>query len=73
MTAMRVHATKDTCAVASLCVYQVPEVFSQDEEGQVEVLDQTPPVALLDRLRTAARACPTKSIHIESPIGTPPE
>ncbi|MFC6883250.1 MULTISPECIES: ferredoxin [Actinomadura] len=60
-------ATKETCAVASLCVYNVPEVFDQDEDGQVEVLDAEPPADLHQAVRTAARACPTRSIHIETP------
>ncbi|MEV1171455.1 ferredoxin [Nonomuraea sp. NPDC049784] len=61
---MHVSATKDTCAVASLCVYDVPDVFDQDEDGSVEVLDPNPPAELHDAVRHAARGCPTRSIHI---------
>ncbi|GAA3213818.1 MULTISPECIES: ferredoxin [Nonomuraea] len=61
---MHVSATKDTCAVASLCVYGVPEVFDQDEDGLVEVLDPNPSGELHDAVRHAARGCPTRSIHI---------
>ena len=50
--------------VASLCVYAVPEVFDQDLEGQVEVLDPRPPAELHEEIRSAARGCPTKSIHL---------
>ncbi|MGP4026348.1 ferredoxin [Actinomadura sp. 3N407] len=57
--------TKETCAVASLCVYRVPEVFDQDEDGTVELLDADPPDVLHQAVRTAARGCPTRSIHIE--------
>ncbi|MEU8801161.1 ferredoxin [Spirillospora sp. NPDC048819] len=57
--------TKETCAVASLCVYRVPEVFDQDEDGTVELLDADPPDDLHQAVRTAARGCPTRSIHIE--------
>lgn len=62
---MRVSVTKETCAVASLCVYRVPEVFDQDEDGTVELLDADPPDDLHQAVRTAARGCPTRSIHIE--------
>ncbi|GLW06784.1 hypothetical protein Misp01_19140 [Microtetraspora sp. NBRC 13810] len=62
---MKVSATKDTCAVSSLCVYRVPEVFDQDEEGAVEVIDPAPPAGLHDDVRSAARGCPTRSIHVE--------
>ncbi|MFG2249921.1 ferredoxin [Spirillospora sp. NPDC048823] len=57
--------TKETCAVASLCVYRVPEVFDQDEDGTVELLDADPPDDLHQAVRTAARGCPTRSIHID--------
>lgn len=51
--------------MASLCVYRVPEVFDQDEDGTVELLDADPPDDLHQAVRTAARGCPTRSIHIE--------
>lgn len=50
--------------VSSLCVYRVPEVFDQDEDGTVEVIDADPPPALHPAVRSAARACPSRSIHI---------
>lgn len=62
---MRVSATKETCAVSSLCVYRVPEVFDQDEDGQVEVLQAEPPAELHEGVRSAATGCPTQSIHIQ--------
>lgn len=62
---MRVSATKETCAVSSLCVYRAPEVFDQDEDGYVEVLDAEPPADLHEDVRIAARGCPTRSIHIK--------
>jgi ferredoxin len=63
--AMYVSATKETCAVSSMCVYRVPEVFDQDEDGAVEVIDAAPPMDLQEAVRSAARGCPTRSIHIE--------
>jgi ferredoxin len=61
---MHVSADKETCAVSSMCVYRVPEVFDQDEEGLVEVLNSDPPAELHEAIRSAARGCPTRSIHI---------
>jgi ferredoxin len=61
---MHVSATKETCAVASLCVYTAPEVFDQDEEGGVEVIDASPPAGLHEAVRRAARGCPTRSIRV---------
>lgn len=66
---MHVTANKDTCAVSSLCVYRAPEVFDQDDEGQVVVLRSNPPEELHDAVRDAARSCPTQSILIDEEIG----
>lgn len=62
---MRVSANPETCAVSSLCVYRLPQVFDQDEEGQVVVRQANPPEELHEAARQAARSCPTQSIRIE--------
>jgi ferredoxin len=62
---MLVTATQDTCASSSLCVYRVPEVFDQDEEGLVVVRVPRPPQRLHQEVRRAARGCPTHSIRVE--------
>ncbi|MCW7945680.1 ferredoxin [Streptomyces hygroscopicus] len=62
---MRVTADNETCVTSSLCVYRVPEVFDQDEEGRVVVLDSRPSADLLTELHRARRSCPTRSIHVE--------
>ena len=65
VSGMRVSANKETCAgVASMCVYRAPKVFDQDEDGLVEVVDPTPPPELHADVQTAARGCPTRSIHL---------
>ncbi|QNP69695.1 ferredoxin [Streptomyces roseirectus] len=61
---MRVIATPSTCAVSSLCVYRLPTVFDQDEDGLVLILDDHPDPTLHEELHRAARACPTNSIKI---------
>jgi ferredoxin len=61
---MRVIANSETCAVASLCVYRLPGVFDQDEDGLVMVLDEYPDKAVHEEVRRAVRACPTKSISV---------
>ncbi|MCF3174867.1 ferredoxin [Streptomyces sioyaensis] len=62
---MRVTANKDTCTVSSLCVYRAPDVFDQDDEGHVLVLDPEPPETSRAAVRDAARSCPTRSIHLD--------
>jgi ferredoxin len=65
VNAVHVSADKETCAVSSMCVYRVPEVFDQDEEGAVEIIDSDPPPSLHEAVRSAARGCPTRSIRVE--------
>ncbi|MFI1159612.1 ferredoxin [Streptomyces sioyaensis] len=62
---MRVTANRDTCTVSSLCVYRAPDVFDQDDEGHVLVLDPEPPEGSRAAVRDAARSCPTRSIHVD--------
>ncbi|MBO8188079.1 ferredoxin [Streptomyces spirodelae] len=61
---LRVTANSETCAVSSLCVYRLPGVFDQDEDGLVVVLDETPSGEFHEEVRRAARGCPTKSIRV---------
>ncbi|GAA1255776.1 hypothetical protein GCM10009665_52810 [Kitasatospora nipponensis] len=68
---LRVTADNDTCVTSSLCVFRLPQVFDQDEEGRVVVLDSRPPAELTRELLRARRGCPTRSIHVEGP-GVPP-
>jgi ferredoxin len=62
---MRVTADNTTCVTSSLCVYRVPDVFDQDAEGRVVVLDAEPPAALQHEVLRARRGCPTRSIQVE--------
>ena len=63
---MRVSADSQTCAVSSLCVYRVPQVFDQDrEEGTVVVINSQPPAELHEAVLSAERSCPTRSIHVD--------
>lgn len=66
---MRVSADKDTCVVSSLCVYRVPQVFDQDEDGHVRVVQEVPPPELRDEVLRAAQGCPTRSIHVDDDEG----
>ncbi|AGZ42540.1 ferredoxin [Actinoplanes friuliensis] len=60
---MSVHvaADRDLCVGAGNCVLTAPDVFDQDEEGLVAVLD-TDPAAAADRVAQAVDLCPAGAI-----------
>ncbi|MDH6579484.1 ferredoxin [Kitasatospora sp. MAP5-34] len=72
MTELRVTADNETCVTSSLCVFRLPQVFDQDAEGRVVVLDPNPPAELRRDLLRARRGCPTRSIRVEGE-GVPQE
>jgi sterol 14-demethylase len=55
----------DLCQGHAVCVGECPEVFMIGAEGKVAAKTLTPPVELNDKVREAARHCPTRSIRIE--------
>lgn len=63
---MLVKANAETCTVSSLCVYKAPEVFDQDDEGHVVLLNPEPSEDQHAGVRDAVRSCPTRSLSIES-------
>ncbi|MFG1706551.1 ferredoxin [Nonomuraea sp. M3C6] len=62
---MRVTVDASKCCSSGLCALSVPEVFGQDEEEcVVQVLIAEPSAALHDKVRAAARRCPTGTIQV---------
>ena len=62
---MRVTIDADKCIASGSCVLAAPEVFSQDDDGIVVVLQEAPPAHLQDPARQAMRACPAAVIWLE--------
>jgi len=62
---MRVVVHVDRCVASGACVLECPEVFNQDEDGRVILLQENPPRELKEKLRAAAAACPAAVIEIE--------
>ncbi|MFK8849752.1 ferredoxin [Streptomyces sp. Ac-502] len=62
---LTVVADNETCVTSNLCVNRLPEVFGQDEDGCVVVLDPHPSAELARELLRARRSCPTRSIRVE--------
>ncbi|WP_072488675.1 ferredoxin [Streptomyces atratus] len=64
---MPVWSTVDVprCVASGQCVMLAPDVFDQrDEDGMVEVLDDTPPSELHDAVRESATMCPGAAIRL---------
>ncbi|MEU0934437.1 MULTISPECIES: ferredoxin [unclassified Embleya] len=62
---MRVTADQQRCIGSGMCVLAVAEVFDQGEDdGIVHLLRQDVPGELEDRVRHAARVCPSRAIAV---------
>jgi ferredoxin len=62
---MKVKLHKDYCIASGACVLECPEVFGQDDQGLVVLLDPDPPPGLRAMVRKAASVCPLTVIEIE--------
>lgn len=62
---MRVVVESNMCMGSGNCVGESPEVFTQDSDGVVVVLNETPPEELRDRVELAAAECPSQCIRVE--------
>ncbi|HLU56174.1 MAG TPA: (4Fe-4S)-binding protein [Pseudonocardia sp.] len=60
---MRVRADRDVCIGAGLCVVTAGEVFDQDDDGIVVVLDEHP--ADVAAAREAVANCPSGALSLE--------
>jgi ferredoxin len=59
---LRVRADRDVCIGAGLCVMAAGEVFDQDDDGLVVVLDERP--ADVPAVREAVANCPSGALSI---------
>lgn len=63
---MKITIDRDKCIASGACVIATPEVFAQDDDGIVIVLDEQPDSSLLDKVNEAAWACPAMVIEVEA-------
>ncbi len=61
---MRVTTDRDRCVGAGQCAMLSPEVFDQDDDGLVVVLQEKPAAELLEDVHRAVELCPSQSIHV---------
>ena len=62
---MELAVDRERCIGAGMCALLAPEVFDQDDaDGQVLLLDPTPPAAHHAAAREAAHNCPAAAITL---------
>jgi ferredoxin len=55
----------DSCIASGACVTACPEVFAQDDDGIVELLQVEPAAELHEKVNEAIDACPAACITSE--------
>jgi ferredoxin len=61
---MRIHTDTDTCIGAGNCARTAPDLFDQDDQGTVKLLDPAPDPSRYDAAREAEDLCPSGAISI---------
>ncbi|WP_020667349.1 ferredoxin [Amycolatopsis nigrescens] len=62
---MRIEIDRESCIGAGMCALTAPDVFDQDDDdGQVVVLQPTPPADAEDQVREAVELCPASVIRV---------
>ncbi|GGY07157.1 ferredoxin [Streptomyces minutiscleroticus] len=61
---MRVTTETDRCVGAGQCALLSPEVFDQDDDGIVVVLQPEPAEELREDVRQAEDLCPARTIRV---------
>ena len=59
---MHVQADREVCVGAGNCVLTAPDVFDQDDDGLVTLLDPNPPTARDGDVEKAVRMCPSGAV-----------
>lgn len=55
---MKISLDKSKCVASGQCVLSAPDVFDQDDDGIVMLLDEDPPEMEYENVKQAARVCP---------------
>ncbi|MYU32398.1 ferredoxin [Streptomyces sp. SID8358] len=61
---MRVTTDRDRCVGSGQCAMLSPDVFDQDDDGLVVVLQERPDAELLEDVHRAADLCPSRTIQV---------
>lgn len=61
---MSIAVQTSACVGAGQCALVAPDVFDQDDEGIVVLLEKDPQGADIDAAAKAARLCPARAISL---------
>ncbi|MFF9180628.1 ferredoxin [Streptomyces misionensis] len=61
---MRVEVDQPKCVASGQCVLVAPEVFDQDDDGIVVLLDTEPGTEHEEAVRESAAICPAAAIRL---------
>ncbi len=62
---MKIKADRDVCIGAGNCVLAAENVFDQDDDATVVVLQESPVGSDADAARNAVGSCPSGALSIE--------
>ncbi|WNG88221.1 ferredoxin [Mycobacterium sp. ITM-2016-00317] len=65
MLVSKVVADRELCIQAGNCVMVAGDIFDQDDEGMVVVLDDEVTGDAADRAREAVKLCPASALALE--------
>ena len=69
MARFRIHVDQHKCVGAGQCVLSAPDLFDQDDDGIVVLLDGNPGDDRHAAALKAARLCPALAIRVEAADG----
>jgi ferredoxin len=61
---MKIHVDRDLCDLHGQCVLTAPEIFSFDDDGELQYLPEVNS-ELAAKAEAAASVCPTAAIEVE--------
>jgi ferredoxin len=62
---VKIRIDFELCQSHGVCMEESPEVFRVLDDGSLSLLQEEPPEALWDAVRSAERYCPTRAISLE--------
>jgi len=61
---LKVVVDYDLCEANARCMEVCPEVFQVDDDDNLNILIESPPESLREKLKEAERVCPRQAITI---------